>query len=274
MGGMNSPIRVGVVGAAGRMGSELMRALVEDAAFELALAVDPSHNGEHSHAYTYGKGPDVVIEDKLGVALDRVKPDAIVDFSHFSAAASHAISAVSRKIPAIVGTTGLAETDLREIASACREFETPCLYVPNFAVGAVLMMRFAEIAAKFLPTAEIIEMHHEAKVDAPSGTALLTAERIDKGRDFANPVKDGGIQKIDGVRGGRAHDVPIHSVRLPGLVAHQQVMFGGVGETLTIRHDSISRSSFMDGVKLCLRALPNHRGLVIGMDKILFPDSV
>ena len=261
------------MGAAGRMGSELMRALVADPAFELALAVDPSHSGEHIHAYTNGKGPDVVVEDKLGVALDRVKPDAIVDFTHFSSAASHAISSVSRKIPAIIGTTGLAESDLREIAAACREHGAPCLYVPNFAVGAVLMMRFAETAARYMPNVEIIELHHPGKAEAPSGTALLTAERIDRGREFANPPRDQGVVKVEGVRGGRSHDVPIHSVRLPGLVAHQQVIFGGVGETLTIKHDSMSRDSFMDGVKLCLRALPKSKGLVVGMDKVLFPEG-
>ena len=144
------------------------------------------------------------------------------------------------------------------------------MYVPNFAVGAVLMMRFAEMAARWMPDAEIIELHHDRKEDAPSGTALLTAEKIAKAR-VAEPTRlPRAVMKVEGARGGSAFGVPVHSVRLPGFLAHQEVMFGNQGEVLTIRHDSLDRVGFMHGVRLCATHVRSLPGFSVGLDTILF----
>jgi 4-hydroxy-tetrahydrodipicolinate reductase len=252
------------------MGQEVLRTLVNDSRFVLALAVDHEHAGESIHQFTGGKGPDLAIDAKTGAGLDRVPCDAIVDFTTHTSAAQHAISALKRKVPPVIGTTGMSEIDQREIAQWCRETGTPALYAPNFAVGAVLMMRFSQIAAKFFPDAEIIELHHERKEDAPSGTAMLTAELIAAARTKDPVRRRAGAVKVEGARGGVYKDVSIHSIRLPGFVAHQRVIFGSPGETLTLQHDSMDRTSFMEGVKLCLTEVRNLTGFVVGMDKILF----
>jgi 4-hydroxy-tetrahydrodipicolinate reductase len=263
-------MKVVVVGAAGRMGREVLKALAGAPEFELVGAVDKEMIGTSCRELIGGIGPEVVIEEKLGAALDRTKPDAIVDFSSASGAAAHALTALTRGISPVIGTTGLGDPVIRELASASRETKTPGIYAPNFAIGAVLMMRFAQLAAKWLPNCEIIELHHDRKEDAPSGTALLTAQLIGDARTEAPGRKPRPIFKVDGVRGGVVQETPIHSVRLPGYVAHQEVIFGGTGEVLTIRHDSMDRVSFMEGVKLCLREVRGLDGFVIGMDKILF----
>jgi 4-hydroxy-tetrahydrodipicolinate reductase len=151
---------------------------------------------------------------------------------------------LAAKVHAVVGTTGLTSQNLEEIKLLCAENKVNCLVAPNFAIGAVLMMRFAKEAIKHMPQAEIIEFHHETKADKPSGTALKTAQLMGK-------------------------EVPIHSVRLPGLVAHQEVIFGGLGQTLTLRHDSISRESFMPGVVMAIRKIAGVRGLVYGLENLL-----
>jgi 4-hydroxy-tetrahydrodipicolinate reductase len=264
------PIRVAVVGAMGRMGREVLKALTPQENFDLLLAVDHNEVGANVRDLVGPKGPDIVVEQKLGAALDREKVDVLVDFSSASAAATHALSAIKRGVSPVIGATGMKEEELREIALACTESNVPGIYAPNFAIGAVLMMRFSQMAAKYMPDAEIIEMHHDRKEDAPSGTAMLTAEMIALGRTSDPSKKHVLHQRVEGVRGGKWHDTPIHSVRLNGLVAHQMVMFGGPGETLTIRHDSMDRTSFMQGVKLCVREVGSLKGFVVGMDNVLF----
>ncbi len=265
-----SPIRVAVVGAMGRMGREVLKALTPQEGFEILIAVDHNEVGVHLREILGPKAPDVVVEGKMGAALDRVQVDVLVDFSQSSAAAPHAISAIKRGVSPVIGTTGMKDEELREITLQCTESKVPGIYAPNFAVGAVLMMKFAQMAAKFMPDAEIIEMHHDRKEDAPSGTAMLTAERIAAGRQEPPSKRHTLQQRVEAVRGGKWHDTPIHSIRLNGLVAHQMVIFGGPGETLTLRHDSMDRTSFMHGVKLCVREARNLHGFVIGMDNVLF----
>jgi 4-hydroxy-tetrahydrodipicolinate reductase len=252
------------------MGREVLKALSTAPEFEIVAAVDREMIGISIQELLGGKGPDVPIEEKLGAALDRTKPDAIVDFTHASGATAHALSALTRGICPVVGTTGLSDANIRELAAASRETNTPGIYAPNFAIGAVLMMRFSQLAAKWLPNCEIIELHHDKKEDAPSGTALLTAQLIGAAREGSPSKKPRPIFKVEGVRGGVVEETPIHSVRLPGFVAHQEVIFGGTGEVLTIKHDSMDRVSFMEGVKLCLREVRSLKGFVVGMDKILF----
>lgn len=263
-------VRIAVVGAGGRMGREVLRSLGPRDGFQIVAAVDRSHGGVHCREVAGQDAPDIAIQDKLGAALDQAKPDVLVDLSHHSAAAAHAGSAIKRNVSPIIGCTGVSDADLKEIRIQSQEAGVPGMYVPNFAIGAVLMMHFAKAAARWLPDAEIVELHHDRKEDAPSGTALLTAEIIGDARREEPTRKPRATIKVEGVRGGKAHDVNIHSVRLPGLVAHQVVMFGGQGEILTIRHDSFDRTSFMQGVKICAKAVRSLEGFVVGLDKILF----
>lgn len=263
-------MKVIVVGAAGRMGREVIKALTAAPDFEIVAAVDREAVGLNIREIAGDKAPGIQIEDKLSAALDRTKPDAIVDFTNAANAAAHALSAITRGVSPVIGATGLSDENIRELASASRETKTPGIYAPNFAIGAVLMMRFSQMAAKWLPNCEIIELHHDRKEDAPSGTAILTAQLIADARREPPSRKPRPLFKVEGVRGGTYQETPIHSVRLGGFVAHQEVIFGGTGEVLTIRHDSMDRVSFMEGVKLCLREVRGLNGFVVGMDKILF----
>jgi len=249
-------ITVAVAGAGGRMGQEVVRTVL--AAPDLVLA------------------GQITRGDNFEAALAQAKPQALVDFTVPDSAMPHIRAALESHIVPIVGTTGLSPADVAEVRALCREHTIGALIAPNFAIGAILMMRFAQEAAKYLPDAEIIEMHHERKLDAPSGTAAKTAEMIAEGRAEAAPtaLPAETFEELTGARGAKGvGDVPIHSVRLPGFVASQMVIFGGLGQTLTLRHDSLDRTSFMPGVLLALRhapALAAHRGeLVYGLEHLL-----
>jgi 4-hydroxy-tetrahydrodipicolinate reductase len=214
--------------------------------------------------------------DSLDEALTRTRPAALVDFTVPEVVLGNIETALRHRVVPIVGTTGLAPADVEYVRTLCREHGTGALIAPNFALGAVLMMRFAQEAAKYLPDAEIIEMHHEQKRDAPSGTAAKTAEMIAEGRAGATPapLPADAFERIPGARGGRGvGDVPVHSVRLPGFVASQTVIFGGLGQTLTLRHDSLDRKSFMPGVLLAVRHAPALAAgggeLVYGLENLL-----
>lgn len=262
-------IRVAVVGAAGRMGREVCRTLSAASGIEVRVAVDTAAVGMRLQDLVGGGVPDLVVGQRLAESLEDAGCDVLVDFTHPLAAAENALTALDRGVAPVVGTSGLAESDLETLARRSRETSTPALVVPNFAIGAVLMMKFAELAAKWMPDVEIVELHHEQKADAPSGTARSTAARIARARRLPPSPRPEEIVAVEGARGGAVDGVPIHSVRLCGLVAHQMVMFGAQGETLTIRHDSLDRSSFMPGVELCVRGVWRLEGLVVGMDRLL-----
>lgn len=262
-------IRLAIAGASGRMGQEVARTLGASPEFEILVACDLQHTGESLRAVAGEPAPEVILCDKLGSALDGAPCDVLIDFTHPSSAFAHAESALKRGVAAVIGTSGMDDESLRELATLCDTSQTPAMVVPNFALGAVLMMHFAELAAKWMPHCEIIELHHDRKADAPSGTATLTAQRIAAAR-LTVPAAREELIKADGARGGTVQGVPVHSVRLPGLVAHQQVLFGGPGETLTLAHDSLDRASFMEGVALCARSVRGLKGLTIGMDALLF----
>jgi len=247
-------IRVAVSGAKGRMGIEVLRAVTDAADMELVGAVD--------------------VGDDLADVLAMAKPDALVDFTVPGAAMGNIALALQHHVVPIVGTTGLTAADRAEIDKLCAETGTGALIAPNFALGAVLMMQFSKLAAPYFPDAEVIEMHHEKKVDSPSGTAVLTAELIAEGRAGAktSPMPANPIEKFPGGRGATVSDVPVHSVRLPGFVASQMVIFGGPGQTLTLRHDSIDRACFMPGVLLAIRKSAEIRQgakLVYGLENLL-----
>lgn len=255
-------IRVLVCGAAGRMGREVVRAVGAADDMTLVAAVDAQPAGEVE---------GVAVTADLGDALVASRPDVLVDFTVRDAALCNIRAALAARVVPIVGTTGFSAEDLDVLRRVCEERNTPALIAPNFALGGVLMMRFAREAARWLPDVEIIEMHHERKIDAPSGTAAKTAEMIAEARQ-SSPAGDppGAFEKFAGARGGRAPgDIHIHSVRLPGFVASQEVIFGGQGERLSLRHDSIDRASFMPGVLLAIRRARSLSGLVYGLENLL-----
>jgi 4-hydroxy-tetrahydrodipicolinate reductase len=217
-------IKVIVNGAKGKMGQETVKAVQNEK--ELALVAQTD------------------LGDDLAKAIKDNKAEVVIDFTLPKTVMGNIRTILESGAHGVIGTTGLTDENLHEVKLLCDQFKVNCLVAPNFAVGAVLMMRFAKEAVKYLPKAEIIEYHNESKVDKPSGTAIKTGHLMGK-------------------------DVPIHSVRLPGLVAHQEVIFGGLGQTLTIRHDSLNRESFMPGVIMAVKKIKGLKGLVYGLEQIL-----
>lgn len=271
-------IQIAVSGAAGRMGREVVRAVIEAEALELVAAVDsdPRHRGADAGELAGVSKVGVALQADLEAALNATRPHVLVDFTLPASVMVNLRTALRAGVAPVVGTTGLSSHDLEEIDALARERNLGAFVAPNFAIGAVLLIQFAAQAAKYLPDVEIIELHHDKKLNSPSGTALLTAQRIGEARQEAHvtpqPAPEGLVEKATGARGARNEvtgDVPIHSVRLPGFVAHQEVIFGGVGQTLTLRHDSLDRRSFMPGVLLAIRKVTTLRGLVVGLEKLL-----
>jgi 4-hydroxy-tetrahydrodipicolinate reductase len=259
-------IRVAVFGAGGRMGSTVCQAVAADNDLELIAAIDPNHAGRDLHQVSGVEGTTIeVLPDPT--AMQSPKPDVAVDFTVIDAARGNLAWCAQNGVHAVVGTTGFMESDVARLAE---EFTASnCVIAPNFAVGAVLMMRFAELAAPYFETAEIIELHHDNKIDAPSGTAMLTATRMAGASDEWGP--DPTRQEVlVGARGGKGPaDIRVHSVRLRGLVAHQEVLLGTTGQSLSIRHDSYDRTSFMPGVLLAVKAVGGRPGVTVGLDALL-----
>ncbi|CAN2210047.1 DapB Dihydrodipicolinate reductase [Candidatus Nanopelagicaceae bacterium] len=244
-------IKVGVLGARGRMGSEVVKAVTDAADCELVAALDE------------GDSLDALVTNGAQVVVDFTTPDVVMANLEFL---------VKNNIHAVVGTTGFSDERIAQLNTwLAANPKAGILIAPNFAIGAVLMMEFAEKAAKFFESAEIIELHHPNKVDAPSGTAARTAALISDARKKVNlpAMPDATTTSLDGARGANVGDVPVHSVRLRGLIAHQEVLFGGLGETLTIRHDSLDRAGFMPGVLLGVRQISSHPGLTVGLEKFM-----
>lgn len=260
-------IRIVVVGAAGRMGQEVIRAVREVEDIRVVGAVDVQKVGEDPIRLAAGHKSDLKINNSLDAVLKETLPDVMVDFTTPQAVAENVRTGLKRGVHMVIGTTGLTVDEREEIDRQAREAGVGAFIAPNFALGAVLMMEFARKAAKYFPHAEIIELHHDRKMDAPSGTSLLTAEKMNEGRKKIE--KPESIEILSGCRGGDAEGIPIHSVRLPGMVAHQEVIFGGEGQILTIRHDSLDRSSFMPGVMLAIRKVVTWQGLVWGLENLL-----
>jgi 4-hydroxy-tetrahydrodipicolinate reductase len=240
-------VRVGVLGATGRMGRAACQAVREAADLELVAAV----------ARAAGVG------ELVGAGAE-----VVVDFSRPETTAAAGRALLAERVHLVSGTTGLADEVMDELANLAGKADHGNLvWAPNFALGAVLAMHFAAVAGRFYPAAEVIELHHRGKADAPSGTALRTARAIAAARERGDAPA--GSESVAGVRGGEVDGVRVHSVRLPGLVAHQEVIFGGQGEVLTLRHDSLDRSSFMPGVLLAVRAVADRPGVTVGLEPLL-----
>jgi 4-hydroxy-tetrahydrodipicolinate reductase len=242
-------IRVLVNGAKGRMGQECVRAVSGDAELELVGGTD--------------------LGDDLTATIQQTQAQVVVDFTTAGAGAPNADTILRAGARPVMGTSGFTPEQVNALDRVCREVKLGGVIAPNFAIGAVLMMKFAAEAARHLPHVEIIELHHDQKADAPSGTAVKTAELIAGARPKPPPPKVQEKELAPGARGAGSYPVRIHSVRLPGLVAHQEVLFGGLGQTLSIRHDSIHREGFMPGVVLAVKKVMTLDRLVYGLEHLL-----
>ncbi|HZK24302.1 MAG TPA: 4-hydroxy-tetrahydrodipicolinate reductase [Oscillospiraceae bacterium] len=262
-------IKVAVNGALGNMGKTVVRAVHADPALQLVAAIDVNGTDNDIGPIAGIGEVNIPVSTALAATLQQTKPDVVVDFTSPFTVMQNIATALSLQVRPVVGTTGITEADLEKIANLSLQYQTSAVVAPNFALGAVLMMQFAAQAAKFFPEAEIIELHHERKIDAPSGTALKTAEMMLKARGQAVPRQVEELEKLAGARGGNLQGIRLHSVRLPGYVAHQEVIFGGLGQTLTIRHDSIDRTSFMPGVLLSIKEVMQREGVIYGLENIL-----
>ena len=242
-------MRVGVLGAKGKVGATMVQAV------------------EAAHDLTFTAGVDA--GDPLSMFADR-HTEVVIDFTHPDVVMDNLKFLIDNGIHAVVGTTGFTDERLSQVEAWLEESRTTAVLIaPNFAIGAVLSMHFAKQAARFFESAEVIELHHPQKADAPSGTAARTARLIAEARKGLPPNPDATSTGMDGARGADVDGIPVHSVRLAGLVAHQEVLFGTQGETLTIRHDSLDRTSFVPGVLLAVRTVREHPGLTVGLESIL-----
>lgn len=242
-------IRVIVCGAKGRMGKEAVKAVGQEEGLRLVGEVDQG--------------------DDLALVIKEALPNVVVDFTVPSAVFDNAKCIISSKCHPVIGTSGLSLDQIKQLQKLAKEKKIGGIIAPNFALGAVLMMKFAGMAAKYFSDVEIIELHHAAKVDAPSATALRTAQLISDARGSASSARPLERESVRGARGAEIDGIRLHSVRLPGLVAHQEVIFGGSGQSLTIRHDSLDRSSFMPGVCLACKKVIELKELVVGLENVM-----
>lgn len=257
-------IRILVNGALGRMGSEVVRTVLKQNDMELVSAVDIMAKDKNVD------GTNLSFDTDLQDALTRVKPDIVIDFTRPDVVMDNLRIILQAGVYAVVGTTGFSKADLTELEELAKSNDTGILVAPNFALGAILMMKVACEAAKYFPQVEIIELHHDQKLDAPSGTAVLTAKKLAEVRGgFVAQGNSAEEEIIDGARGAEYEGMRIHSVRLPGFVASQEIIFGSAGETLKIRNDSINRECYMPGVMLGCRKICDKKGLVYGLDQLL-----
>ncbi|MSQ34089.1 MAG: 4-hydroxy-tetrahydrodipicolinate reductase [Dehalococcoidia bacterium] len=263
---MAGPIAVVVRGACGRVGREVVSAVARQADMRVVGAIDAAAPGP---SLSLPSGGAVPLGKETAPILDQVRPQVLVDFTAPGVVLEGVRAAVSRGVHLVIGTTGLSASEVEEIGRLSAGAALGAIVAPNFALGAVVMMHLAQIAAKYFDYAEIIELHHEQKLDAPSGTAKATAELMAKarGKPFLRTVAE--KETVKGARDAAVGGVTLHSVRMPGLVAHQEVLLGALGQTLSIRHDTVSREAFMPGVLLAIRRVPTMKGLIVGLDPLL-----
>lgn len=256
-------IKVGVVGALGKMGTEVVKAVLNADDMELVMAVDVHDEGKEITE-------DVKIEIDLIQAIRTNEPDVIIDFTQPDGIFEHVCLYMNQHVKSVIGTTGLKEDQIKKLKEMSKGYNTSCLIAPNFSTGAVLLMMFAKQAAKYFNNAEIIELHHNQKKDAPSGTAIKTAQLMAEANKNFTLGNCSEKETIPGARGGIAEaDIHIHSVRMPGYIASQEVIFGAMGQIFKIKHDTMDRSCYMAGVLLAVRHVYNNNDFVYGLDNIM-----
>jgi len=261
-------IRVLVSGICGRMGRLIGEAIRGTPDTLLVAGVDPVGAGADLGETIGGRRSGMVVDGELGPAILRSRPQVMVDFTAPAAVMGNLREALARKVACVVGTTGITEEGLEEIGGLCAQHGTGAIVAPNFSVGAVLMMRFAAEAASRYEYAQVIEMHHPGKKDAPSGTAMLTARRIAEAKGDPMRFPQPEHVSLAGVLGGETSGIGVHAVRMEGFVADQRVIFGGLGETLTIEHRTTGRECFVPGVLLAVRRVVEQKGLVVGLENL------
>lgn len=262
-------IRVLVSGANGRVGREIVKGILADPTLKLVGAVGHKHGLGEDIGVLVGQQPTgIKLSPDLGETIVHTKAEVVVDFTRPATIKENLQEIAQAGAHAVVGTTGLTEDDIPDINIFFRKHKVNAVISPNFAIGAILLLKFAEQAARFFPQVEIIETHHDQKLDAPSGTAIKYAEAIAKVAGKCQPTST-KIEKLAHVRGGDLAGIKIHSLRLPGFVAHHSIVFGGLGQSLTLKHDSISRESFVPGVLLAINKVQDIDGVVYGLENIL-----
>lgn len=262
-------INIILAGPRGRMGSEAVKMVMNEPEFKLVACIDRKHDGALLKEIEGQPDLAVPIYSDIRKCFEEIEADVLIDLTVPETGYLHTKTAIEFNIRPVVGTTGFTEEQIEELKGLSQEKNLGGLIAPNFAIGAVLMMKFSEMAAKYMRDVEIIEKHHDRKLDAPSGTAKKTAEMIQNARDSKKQGHPDEEETMKGARGAEFDGMRIHSVRLPGLVAHQEVIFGSGGQTLTIRHDSLDRTSFMDGIRVCVLHVMDERELIYGMENII-----
>ncbi len=263
-------IKIGVIGALGKMGKEVVKAVINAPDMELVAAVDICSDGQDIGLIATGTKSGVLIETDLVKSLQNHKPDVVVDFTQPKNIFENVQEYMDLKIKSVIGTTGLTDEQIAQIKIMSEKNKTSCLIAPNFSTGAVLLMMFAKQAAKYFSNAEIIELHHNQKKDAPSGTAIKTAQLMAEANTNFTLGNSPETELIRGARGASAQaNVHIHSVRMPGYIASQEVIFGAPGQILKISHDTMDRSCYMSGVLLAVRYVYNNNDFIYGLDNIM-----
>ncbi|PZD93560.1 4-hydroxy-tetrahydrodipicolinate reductase [Paenibacillus sambharensis] len=266
---MSEPIKVAVAGAGGRMGREVVKMVLQDDKLVLAAAVDRSAELMDAGLLVGLPACGVSITRVLEEALQNSGADVLVDFTIPAFAYSNTLAAITHGVRPVVGTTGFTPEQIKELDELCQSRGIGGLIAPNFSIGAILMMKFAAEAAKYFPHLEIIEYHGDQKLDAPSGTSIKTAELISEARRELKQGNPNEEETIEGARGGYYDGFRIHSVRLPGVFAQQEVIFGAFGQSLKIRHDSYDRAGYMPGVNVAVNKVMNYTGLVYGFEHLM-----
>ncbi|EFM09741.1 dihydrodipicolinate reductase [Paenibacillus curdlanolyticus YK9] len=266
---MTKQIRVAVAGASGRMGREVVKMVIDEADFELAAASARSTGPVDAGTFVGKPVSGVTFSSTLEEALDSGPVDVVVDFSVPQVVYDHAVAAITRGVRPVIGATGLSPEQIEELDRLCKERGIGGLIAPNFSIGAILMMQFAAQASKYFPHLEIIEYHGDQKLDAPSGTSIKTAELISQVRGELRQGNPDEEETIEGSRGGYYNGFRIHSVRLPGVFAQQEVVFGAFGQSLKIRHDSYDRAGYMPGVAVAVRKVMTYEGMIYGFEHIM-----
>jgi len=266
---MSQIIKVAVAGAGGRMGREVVKMVLEDPALKLVAAVDRSAGPVDAGTLVGLPAAGVIVVPSLAEALAECSADVLVDFTNPKSAMPNTETALAHGVRPVIGTTGFTPEQIAELDKQCKEKGIGGLIAPNFSIGAILMMKFSAMAAKYFPHVEIIETHGDQKLDAPSGTSIKTAEWISEARQELRQGNPNEEEVIEGARGGYYNGFRIHSVRLPGVFAQQEVIFGAFGQTLKIRHDSYDRAGYMPGVNTAVKKVMNVTGMVYGFEHFL-----
>lgn len=264
-------INIIVAGPRGKMGTEAINMIKNDPKLNLVACIDRKNNGKNLTDINHESSLKVPIFENPEECFEKVSADVFLDLTIPDIGFEHTKAALEQEVATVIGTSGFTNEQINELTTLAETNKVGCIIAPNFAIGAVLMMQFAKQAAKYFPDVEIIEKHHDQKLDAPSGTALKTLDMIQEAREPKQQGHPNEIETYTGARGAEVDGIRIHSMRLPGLVAHQEVIFGGSGQTLTITHDSLNRESFMDGIKLAIEHVIGLDQLIYGLENILNP---